>query len=216
MWKYVALLHSGKSTVTEVLKSNLARTHWFWWAVSSEKSGLSEYSWSIKSHCPRERNVVFYPALSQSLSHTDFCNVILVAAHAWYLALGSDSCMSFKESRALNLFIMLPCVLLPYKLGTSLQLVLQTQECETLLKTLEQVNKTYKQKVCALVITPLALGAHSTTCWTNVLLNIHSQNVRTVGTTCRKKRHPQILYFLLIWKKYLVLALNVIKGFDHN
>ena len=72
--------------------------------------------------------------------------------------------MSFKESRALNLFIMLPRVLLPYKLGSGLQLVLRTQECETLLKTLEQVNKTYKQKVCALAIIPLALGAHSTTC----------------------------------------------------
>lgn len=71
--------------------------------------------------------------------------------------------MSFKESCALNLFIMLPRALLPYKLGTSLRLVLRTQEFETLLKTLEQVNKTYKQQVCALIIAPLALGAHGTT-----------------------------------------------------
>lgn len=69
--------------------------------------------------------------------------------------------MSFKESRALHLFIMLPCVLPPYKLGTSLRLVLRTQEFETLLKTLEQVNKTNKQQVCALIIAPLALGAYS-------------------------------------------------------
>lgn len=138
-----------------------------------------------------------FAALRQSLSPIDFRNVILVAAHTSYLAWGSDSCMSFKESCALNLFIMLPCVLIPYKLGTSLRLVLRIQECETLLKTLEQVNKTYKQQVGALIIAPLALGAYSTTCWTNALVNICSQNVRTVGTCCQEL-HLQMLYFPLI------------------
>lgn len=122
------------------------------------------YSCSIKSHCPQEHYVEVYPALRQPLSPIDFCNVILVAAHTSYLAWGSDSCMSFKGTCALNLFIMLPCVFLPHKLGTSLQLVLGPQECETLLKTLERVNKTYKQQVCALVIAPMALGPHSRTC----------------------------------------------------
>lgn len=37
-------------------------------------------------------------------------------------------------------------------------------EGETPLKTLEQVNKTYKQQVWTLIIAPLALGPHSTTC----------------------------------------------------
>lgn len=38
------------------------------------------------------------------------------------------------------------------------------EECETLLKTPKQVNKTHKQQVCSLIITPLTLGAHKTTC----------------------------------------------------
>ncbi len=172
----------------------------------SEKRELPECGCSIKSHCPKEHNAEVYPALRQLLSPIDFCNVILVAAHTSYLAWGSDSCMSFKESRALNLFIMLPCVLLPYKLGTSLRLVLWMQEYETLLKTPEQVNKTYKQQVCALIIAPLALGAYSTTCWTNVLVNIHSQNVRTVGTTCCA---PTNFIFSTYLKKGFILGLNV-------
>jgi len=98
-----------------------------------------------------------------TLSHA--CNVILgsthIIAHTSYLARGSDSRLPFKESRALNFFIMLPSVLLPYNLGTSLQLVLRTQELETLVKTLEQVNKTNKQQVGALIITPLALGTYN-------------------------------------------------------
>lgn len=124
--------------------------------------------------------------------------------------------MSFKGNCDLKLFIMLPYVLLPLKLGTSLRLVLRTPECETLLKTPEQVNKTYKQQVCALIIAPLALGAYSTTCWTNVLVNIHSQYVRAAGTTYCKELHRQIQYFLLIWKGNVVVGLNVVQGSDHS
>lgn len=56
---------------------------------------------------------------------------------------------------------MLPGVLLPYKLGTSLQLVLRTQEFETLLKTLEQVNKTNKQQVGGRIIAHQALSVYN-------------------------------------------------------
>lgn len=156
--------------------------------MSSEKRELAECSCSIKSHCPQEHTVEVYPALRQSHSSIDFRNVILVAAHTSYLARGSDLCMSFKESCVLNLFI----VCQPCKLGTSLRLVSWMQECENLLKTPKQVNKTYKQQVCALIITPLALGAYTTTCWTDVVVNIHSQNVRTVSTKCHKVLHLQI------------------------
>lgn len=103
---------------------------------------------------------------------------------------------------------MLPCALLPCELGTSLRLVLLMQECETPLNTQEQVNKTCKQQVCAPVITPSALGAHSATCWTNVLVNIHSQNVRKVGTTCRKELDLQIFYFIQMWRRDSAAALN--------
>lgn len=72
--------------------------------------------------------------------------------------------MSFSESCALNLLIMLPPVLRPHKPETSLHLVSRTQECETQLKTLEQVNNTYKQQVSALIITPMALVAYGTGC----------------------------------------------------
>lgn len=64
----------------------------------------------------------------------------------------------FQRESCFELVIMLPCALLPYKLGTCQRLVLRTQGFETLLKTLEQVNKVYKQQVCALIIAPLLQG----------------------------------------------------------
>lgn len=110
------LLCFGKNTVNDKQ---------IWWlknyCMPSEKWELSEYSSSIECDFHWEHNVDVYPALRLSLSPIDFCNVIHVAADTSYLARGSDSWTTFKESCALNLFIMLPCVLLPHKLGTRLR-----------------------------------------------------------------------------------------------
>lgn len=116
-----------------------------------------------------------------------------MAAHTSHLAWGSDSYMSFKESYALNLFIVLPHALPPREPATSPRLASWTLECETPPKTLEQVNKTHKQQVCALIIAPSTLGARSATCPTNVLVNTHSQNVRSVGTGCLAKMFSSYL-----------------------
>lgn len=110
------LLCFGKNTVNDKQ---------IWWlknyCMPSEKWELSEYSSSIECDFHWEHNVDVYPALRLSLSPIDFCNVIHVAADTSYLARGSDSWTTFKESCALNLFIMFPCVLLPHKLGTRLR-----------------------------------------------------------------------------------------------
>lgn len=63
-------------------------------------------------------------------------------------------------------------------------------EAETPLKTLEQVNKTYKQQVWTLIIAPLALGPHN---MLNKCFGKHSQpnSQKRCHTMSRTTEHVQ-------------------------